>query len=42
MDWASATDIAAVVTRGQSALAVVEDALQGIAAKNKSLNAFTR
>ena len=41
MDWASATDIAAVVTRGQSALAVVEDALQGIAAQNKSLNAFT-
>lgn len=41
MDWASATDIAAGVARGQSALAVVEAALQRIAAKNKSLNAFT-
>ncbi len=41
MDWASATDIAAGVARGQSALAVVDAALQRIAAKNTSLNAFT-
>ena len=41
MDWASATDIANAVARGQSALAIVEGALQRIAAGNKSLNAFT-
>ncbi len=41
MDWSSATDIAAAVARDQSALAVVNDALQRIAAKNKSLNSFT-
>ena len=41
MDWASATDIAAGIARGQSALAVIEAALQRIAARNKSLNAFT-
>jgi aspartyl-tRNA(Asn)/glutamyl-tRNA(Gln) amidotransferase subunit A len=41
MDWASATDIAAAVARGQSALAIVDEALQRIAAKNKALNAFT-
>ena len=41
MDWASATDIAAGVASGQSALAVVDAALQRIAGKNKSLNAFT-
>ena len=41
MDWLSATDIAAAVARDQSALAVVNDALQRIAAKNSSFNSFT-
>ena len=41
MDWASATDIASAVGRGQSALAIVDAALQRITEKNKALNAFT-
>ena len=41
MDWASATDIASGVARGQSALAIVEAALQRIAARDQALNSFT-
>ena len=41
MDWTSAADIAAAVSRGQSALSVVEGALSRIAAKDKLLNSFT-
>ncbi len=41
MDWATASDIATAVKRGQSALAVVEGALSRIAAKDKAFNAFT-
>jgi aspartyl-tRNA(Asn)/glutamyl-tRNA(Gln) amidotransferase subunit A len=41
MDWASASEIAAAVTRGQSALGVVEAALARIARLNPTLNAFT-
>ncbi len=41
MDWASASDIAAAVARGQSAYSVVEAALERIATRNPLLNAFT-
>jgi len=41
MDWASATDIAAAVRGGQSALSVVDAALARIAARDRVLNAFT-
>ena len=41
MDWSSASDIATAVSRGQSALSVVEGALSRIAAHNNALNAFT-
>jgi 1-carboxybiuret hydrolase len=41
MDWASATDIISAVARGQSAVAVVEAALQRIAARDQALNSFT-
>ena len=40
--WASASDIAASVTRGEmSALAIVEHALAAIRTHNPTLNAFT-
>jgi AtzE family amidohydrolase len=41
MDWASATEIAAAVRGGQSALAVVDAALARIAVRDRALNAFT-
>ena len=41
MDWASAAEIAGAVQRGESALAVVDAALQRIAERNPRLNAFT-
>ena len=41
MEWASASDIAAAVARGESALSVIDGALSRIAAKDKVLNSFT-
>src|SRR4051812_2719348 len=41
MDWASATEIAAAVARGHSALSVVEAAFKRIKTRDKVLNAFT-
>ncbi len=40
-DWAEASEIAAAVAGGASALAVTEAALARIAARDKALNAFT-
>jgi len=41
MDWASATEIAAAVARGQSAVSVAEAAFKRIKKRDKVLNAFT-
>lgn len=41
MDWTPASDIAAAVAQGHSALAAVEAALNRIAAKDTLLNSFT-
>ena len=41
MDWASCSEIAGAVTRGASALGVVETALARIGARNPEINAFT-
>jgi aspartyl-tRNA(Asn)/glutamyl-tRNA(Gln) amidotransferase subunit A len=41
MDWASATEIAAAVARGESALSVTEAAFKRIRTRDKVLNAFT-
>jgi aspartyl-tRNA(Asn)/glutamyl-tRNA(Gln) amidotransferase subunit A len=41
MDWSTASEIAAAVTRGHSALAIVEAALSRIDRRDPALNAFT-
>ena len=41
MEWTSASEIAAAVSRGTSALSVVDATLERIAVHNKTLNAFT-
>ena len=41
MDWASVTEIAAAVARGESALSVAEAAFKRIRTRDKVLNAFT-
>src|SRR5262245_26734338 len=41
MDWTSATDVTSGAAKGQSALAVVEAALQRIASRDQALNSFT-